>query len=93
MKNWRVALLLVIVLLLLVVPVYAQETTPAVEPTSAAMTNAAEEQSSAQPLAGVAQETDIETATGLPILVLIIGICAIGTVGGVTWLRENYKPE
>ncbi len=87
MNNWRGALLLVVILLLLVVPVYAQETTPAVEPTPAATTTTEE-----QPLAGVAEQPGTETATGLPVLVLIVGICAIGAVGGITLLRENYKP-
>ena len=87
MNNWRGTLLLVVILLLLVVPVYAQETTPAVEPTTAAATNA-----ETQPLAGVAEQSGTETATGLPVLVLIVGICAIAAVGAVTLMRENYKP-
>ncbi len=60
-------------LLLLVVPVYAQETTPAVEPTPAAATTADE-----QPLAGVAEQSGAETATGLPVLVLLRRLGAIG---------------
>ncbi len=86
MNNWRGTLLLVVILLLLVVPVYAQETTPAVEPTPAAAT--ADE----QPLAGVAEQSGTETATGLPVLVLLLGLGAITMVGGITLLRENYKP-
>lgn len=80
--SWRVALLGLFILLL-VVPVYAQETTPAVEPTVAA---------DEQPLAGVAEETSTETANGLPVLVLVLGVGAIGAVSAITILRENYKP-
>ncbi len=87
MNNWRVALILGVIVLLLVVPVYAQETTPAVEPTPAVATTADE-----QPLAGVAEQSGAETATGLPVLVLLLGLGAITLVGGVTLLRENYKP-
>lgn len=86
MNNWRGALLLGVILLLLVVPVYAQETTPAVEPTPAAATTTEE-----QPLAGVAEQGSAETATGLPVLVLLLGLGAITLVGGVTLLRENNK--
>ena len=61
MNNWRGALLLGVILLLLVVPVYAQETTPAVEPTPAAATNA-----EAQPLAASLKTAAPKPPPGCP---------------------------
>ncbi len=44
------------------------------------------------PVAGVAETSESETSVpGATSLVLIVGFLAVLTVGGVAWMRENYK--
>lgn len=81
MKNRRIALILLLVALLLVVPVYAQDEAATVEPAAIA-----EE----QPVASI---TDAETATGLTVLILLLGVGAVGAVGGISILRERHNSQ
>lgn len=85
--NLRILLILLIVALVMIVPVYAQETTPAVEPTTPAETAPTE----TFPVAGAAEETDGQ-ASGVTTLVLLIGLGAVALVGFGTLMRENYRP-
>lgn len=93
MHNWRITLTLLVIALVMIVPVYAQEEAPVEEPTPAVEQAVEDEQAlvEAQPLAGVSEEPETETATGLTVLVLLLGLGAVAVVGGLSWLRSNYK--
>lgn len=86
--NLRILLILLIVALLLSVPVYAQDATPEVEPTTAAEAAPPE----TRPVAGAIEEGGTEDANGVTTLVLLIGLGAVAVVGFGTLMRENYRP-
>ncbi len=84
--NLRIVLVIFVLALLVSVPVYAQEATQAVEPTTSEATPA-----ETHPIAGVAEETDVQ-ATGVTTLVLLVGLGAVALVGFGTLMRESFKP-
>lgn len=86
MKS-RIALILLVITLLVVVPVYAQEATT--EAGAAATVEAVPE---THPVAGVPEAAESENAfPGATVLVLLIGVGAVGLVGFAAIMRENYK--
>lgn len=86
--NLRILLIGLIVALLVSVPVYAQEATPEVEPTTAVDQSSPE----THPVAGMVDEGEGESANGVTTLVLLIGLGAVALVGFGTLMRENYRP-
>jgi hypothetical protein len=94
--NLRILLILLFVALVMIaslhpkgiVPVYAQEATPAVEPTAAIDTAAPE----TRPVAGAADAGEGQATNGVTTLVLLIGLGAVALVGFGTLMRENYRP-
>ena len=105
MKTWRIALILLLLMLVLIIPVYAQETTPAAEATTevtVAATEAAAVEAAAEataealpettPIAGVAAEVNDDELQGASLLVLLVGLGAIGLVAFGTLVRTGFKP-
>lgn len=86
--NLKILLILLIVGLVMIVPVYAQESTPAVEPTTAAEAAPPE----THPVAGAVDEGESQENNGVTTLVLLIGLGAVALVGFGTLMRENYRP-
>ena len=84
----RLLPLLMLIALLTASVIQAQDAT--VEATPAATIEAA---GSVEPVAGVDSSGGIST-TGLALGVLLLGLGAVAMVGGLNWLRDNYKrPE
>lgn len=86
--NMKIVLILLIVGLAMIAPVYAQESTPAVEPTTAAEAAPPE----TYPVAGAVDEGTTQENNGVTTLVLLIGLGAVALVGFGTLMRENYRP-
>jgi len=94
----RIALILLVITLLVIVPVYAQDATPeaagaaTLEAGAAATVEAGQPET--HPVAGVPETNETDNiAPGATVLVLLIGLGAIGLVGFTALMRENYKPS
>ncbi len=101
MNPRRIALILLVLTLVLMIPVYAsaaQETTPAAEATVEATAEATEAAASdaalpeTTPVAGVANEPSEDAFNGASLLVLLVGLGAIGAVGFGTLVRSGFTP-
>lgn len=89
MKS-RIALILLVITLLVIVPVYAQEATTEAPAAASATAEAAAPE--AYPVAGVPATTETENPVpGATVLVLLVGVGAVGLVGFAAIMRENYK--
>ena len=87
LRLYRLLPLLMLIALLTAAVVQAQDTT--VQATPEAATTAVV----SEPVAGVDNSGGIST-TGLALGVLLLGLGAVAMVGGLNWLRDNYKrPE
>lgn len=105
LKIYRLLPLLMLITLLAVTVVQAQdatvEATPqatvtdeaTAEPTEAAAGGTGSGTVGREPVAGASMDGDIST-DGLALGVLLLGLGAVALVGGLNWLRDNYRrPE